>query len=539
MIKVSLQKNKVMKSKLLNAGLLACALLMTLSGCSSDETLTGDVNTSVKSMKINVSDGMFTSVDNNGAKTRATDSETGTTFSSGDAIGIFAVKSDGTLALTNAKYTYDGTKWLNSDNTDKLPYDGGIKYFAYYPYQSSLTSDKYDATKATANTFFGTLISSWTPAADQSTQAKYTAQDLMVSMATVDVSTGSSSFTMSHQMYMVEMYFNQVHYTYNGANTYRFTFDATNKPFNIADGKYRFLVNPSAALSITGNNQYNSTDVTKTKGWKISEATPAASKYKIYKYHGASASLTQTSRQNVFIGDANIGDYLFSDGTNGTTFKSGQTVGIIYSSELTQAQYNAGCCHGRVLALKDANGTCQWSTGSTSPYQDQVAHPYCQQFNTSFNDVSSGYDASSSAYAALSSNPAWYYCKNYNDGTTHSGDLAGKIWYLPSIGDWWDIMENLCTWTAAQKTTITNKRTNTSGISTLISGLSSGYYSNFDSKLKAAAGSALIHKNYYWSASEHSSGSAVIVYFKSSSVNVNNYGETDSNNGYVRAVLAY
>ena len=534
-----------MKSKLLNAGLLACALLMTLSGCSSDETLTGDVNTSVKSMKINVSDGMFTSVDNNGAKTRATDSGTGTTFSSGDAIGIFAVKSDGTLALTNAKYTYDGTsKWLNSDNTDKLPYYAGAKYFAYYPYQESLASTKYDATKATANTFFGTLISSWTPAADQSTQAKYTAQDLMVSMATVDVSTGSSSFTMSHQMSMVEIDFPQVHYTYNGADVYRFTFDATNKPFNIADGKYRFLVNPSAALSITGKNQYNSTDVTKTKGWKISGATPAASKYKIYKYNGASASLTQTSRQNVFIGDATVGNYLYDDGTNGTTFKANQTVGIIYSSELTQAQYNAGCRHGRVLALKDAyNGTCQWSTGSTSPYPDQVAHPYCEIFSTCFNDVSSGYDASSSAYAGLPSNPAWYYCKNYNDGTTHSGDLARKIWYLPSIGDWWDITENLCTWTAAQKTTITNKRTNTSGISTLISGsLISGYYSTFDTKLSAGgAGSPLIHtnSNYYWSASEHSSGSAVVVSFKSSSVNVNNYGETDSNNGYVRAVLAY
>lgn len=251
-------------------------------------------------------------------------------------------------------------------------------------------------------------------------------------------------------------------------------------------------------------------------------------------------SPTTSTRSNVYFGDATVGNYLYADGTNGTTFKSGQTVGIIYSSELTQAQYNAGCRHGRVLALKDAyNGTCQWSTGSTSPYPDQVAHPYCQIFSTCFNDVSSGYDASSSAYAGLTSNPAWYYCKNYNDGTTHSGDLARKIWYLPSIGDWWDIMENLCTWTAAQKTTITSMRASPKGISTLISGLSSGYYSNFDSKLKAAAGSALIHKNYYWSASEHSSGSAVIVYFKSSSVNVNNYGETDSNNGYVRAVLAY
>src|SRR5574344_857 len=529
-----------MKIRLLNAGLCACALLMTLSGCSSDETLTGDNSTATQSMKINVSDGVFTSVDNNGAKTRAIDDGTGTTFVNGDAVGIFAVKSDGTLALTNAKYTYDGTSWLNSDNTDKLPYYDGIKYFAYYPYQESLGSDKYDATKTTAETFFGTLISSWTPAADQSTPANYTAQDLMVSMATVDASAGSCSFALSHQMSMIEFDFPQVQYTYNGANVYRFTFDAPNKPYNIADGKYRLLVNPkNTSLSITGKNQYNSTDATMTKGWKISGAAPAASKYKIYKYNGAAASLTQTSRQNVYIGDATIGNYLYADGTNGTTFKSDQTVGIIYSSEVTQNQYNAGCRHGRALALKDAyNGTCTWSTDYTSPYADQVAHPYCQTSSTFYNDVSSGYDALSanSSYVGDSNNPAWYYCKNYSDGTTKSFTNSG--WYLPSAGDWWDIMENLCTWTAALKKTIQGMRTSSSfGI--VISGLS-GYYSTFDTKLSAGgAGSPLNHSNYYWSASEYNSGIAVNLAFGSSFVGVDGIVKSISSSSSVRAVLAY
>lgn len=532
-----------MKIRLLNAGLCACALLMTLSGCSSDETLTGDVNTSVKSMKINVSDGMFTSVDNNGAKTRATDSETGTTFSSGDAIGIFAVKSDGTLALTNAKYTYDGTKWLNSDNTDKLPYDGGIKYFAYYPYQSSLTSDKYDATKATANTFFGTLISSWTPAADQSTQAKYTDQDLMVSMATVDVSTGSSSFTMSHQMSMVEIDFPQVHYTYNGADVYRFTFDATNKPYNIADGKYRLLVNPNTSLSVTGKNQYNSTDATMTKGWKISGAAPAASKYKIYKYNGAAASLTQTSRQNVYIGTATVGNYLYNDGTNGTTFKPGQTVGIIYSSELTQAQYKAGCRHGRVLALKNANSTYgTWGNGS--PYTDRTGHPYVSDFTSSYQDVNSGYDALSanSSYVTNTNNYAWYYCNIYNDGTAHSGDLAGKNWYLPSAGDWWDIMENLGTWTTEQKTTLTSMRSSTTGVGNKIISTSNGsYFDALNFKLNAAGGDQIVpngnYPYYFWSASESESGRSAVFGFTDRGVVLDNGNKT--NNNCCRAVLAF
>ena len=247
-----------------------------------------------------------------------------------------------------------------------------------------------------------------------------------------------------------------------------------------------------------------------------------------------------SGRSNMYMGDAPIGNYLYSDGTNGTTFKSGQTVGIIYSSELTQAQYNAGCRHGRVLALKDAySSTCQWSTSYTSPYPDQVAHPYCQKFNTCFQDVSSGYDASSSAYAGLTTNPAWKYCTTYSDGTTHSGSLVGKNWYLPSVGDWWDIMENLCTWTAAEKTTITSMRTSPNGIGTyLISGLSSSYYSTFDTKLSAGgAGSPLIHTNYFWSASEYNGSLAVIVIFYGNFVAVSSNDKTPS--GYVRAVLAY
>src|SRR5574344_2169391 len=123
----SIMTKKIMKSRLLNAGLIACALLMTLSGCSTDETVTDEKGTEAKSMKITVSDGNFTSAENSAAKTRATDTESGTSFTSGDAIGVFVVNSDNTLALTNAKYTYNGSKWLNSSDTEYLPYYDGAK----------------------------------------------------------------------------------------------------------------------------------------------------------------------------------------------------------------------------------------------------------------------------------------------------------------------------------------------------------------------------------------------------------------------------
>jgi uncharacterized protein (TIGR02145 family) len=474
-------------------------------------------------MKINVSDGMFTSVDNNGAKTRATDSGTGTTFVKGDAVGIFVVKSDGNLALTNAKYTYDGTsKWLNSNSTEYLPYCEGAKYFAYYPYQESLASSKYDATQTTAETFFGTLISSWTPAADQSTQAKYTAQDLMVSMATVYIPTLSCTFAMSHQMAFVEMDLPQYHYTYNGADTYRFTFDAV-KPFKVADGTYRLLVNPSKTFSITGKNQYNST-ATMTKGWKISGDAPASSKYKIYKYKGAAASLTQTSRQNVYIGTANVGDYLYSDGTTGTT-KAGKTiVGIVFSNEISTAEYSKGYTHGYALALQDVST----SEIAYKAEKSDAGLTKVQTFSAYYNDINAGYygtftlhyDKSNATY------PAWQAANNYNvnvSGFTNSG------WYLPSMGQWWDVCANL------DKVDLTSKQIGTTNSGKIYTG--STATTNVKNAIKAAGGTALNTNNYYWSASEYNSNNAVRVNFNSSSVKVSRNGKTGT--GYVRAVLAF
>jgi len=513
-----------MKSRLLNVSLLGFALLAILSSCSSDETLTGDSNTAVKTMKLNISDGVFTSVDGNGAKTRATDNGATTSFAKDDAVGIFAVKPDGTLALTNAKYTYDGTKWLNSDNTDKLPYSDGVKYFAYYPYQASLASTSYDVTKTTAETFFATLISGWTPAADQSTQAKYTAQDLMVSMATVDASTGSCSFALSHQMSMVEMDFHQFHYTYGGSDTYRFTFDATNKPFNIAAGVYRFLVNPNNTLSVTGKNQYNSTDATMTKGWKINGTTPAASRYKVYKYNGASASLTEISSQNVCIGDANIGDYLYADGTTGTTTDK-TIVGIVFSNRVSPAEYSAGYTHGYALALKDAmSGTTNWG-----PYPADAGLTIVTTVADYYNDITSGYYGTfTKGYnKSNGSYPAWQAANNYNvnvSGFTNSG------WYLPSMGQWWDVCTNL------GMVELTSMQSSSSIYGDLYDG--SAATTNVNNAITTAGGTVLAPSNYYWSASEFTIYYGVVVGFYSSLVHLN-YFTKNSTNCYVRAVLAF
>ncbi|WP_245601961.1 DUF4906 domain-containing protein [Xylanibacter oryzae] len=262
-------------------------------------------------------------------------------------------------------------------------------------------------------------------------------------------------------------------------------------------------------------------------------------------------ALPSSGRSNFYTGDAIVGNYLYSDGTNGTTFKANQTVGIIYSSEITQAQYDAGCRHGRVLALKNANSGngCYWSSTNNSPYTDHTStgHLYATTFKTCFDDVSSGYDAlnANPSYVNTSSNYAWYYCRTYNDGTsrTNVSPSTNTGWYLPSVGEWWDIMENLGTWTSDQYTTIKGMRTSTTAIPAYIiqSLPTSTYFDALNTKLSTAGGDKIIPSSgayYFWSASENGGSYAVVVDFRSSDVYVYYYYKTNGN-AYVRSVLAY
>lgn len=253
-----------------------------------------------------------------------------------------------------------------------------------------------------------------------------------------------------------------------------------------------------------------------------------------------------SSRTNVYFGDATVGNYLYNDGTNGTTFKAGQTVGIIYSTELTQAQYNAGCRHGKVMALKNANsGTVNyWSSDYNSPYTDHssTGHLYTTDFKISYEDISSGYDALSAntSYVNTSTNYAWYYCKNYSDGTTKSFTNSG--WYLPCTGDWWDIMANLGTWTSPQKTTITNMRSSTPVLGFIIQSIDGTYFNALNSKLSAANGDQIVPsggKHFFWSASEYGTYDAERIYFDNTDINLDISNKISNYSYYFRAVLAF
>lgn len=234
------------------------------------------------------------------------------------------------------------------------------------------------------------------------------------------------------------------------------------------------------------------------------------------------AATGQGTRSGSVTGTAVVGNYLYSDGTTGTT-KTGHTVvGIVFSNQLSSAEYGAGYTHGYALALTDASTGTSWG-----PYPGDAGLTKVTTFAGYYNDITAGYYGTfTKGYnKSNGSYPAWQAANNYNvnvSGFTNSG------WYLPSIGQWWDVCANL------GKVDLTSMQNSGSSNGNVYSG--STATTNVNNAIKAAGGTPLV-ANYYWSASEGNPSNAVIVHFNSSLVNVNS-GVKNSYR-YVRGVLAF
>lgn len=414
------------------------ALVALFSGCSSEDVITDSVKRD--NLALTVSQENFAGLDS--VKTRTTDSGTSTTFSSGDAIGIYVVNGS-TVTNANLKYTYNGSSWSNDTYGANVPFVPGGKYFAYYPYVSSYTANSVTASATTADDFFANVISGWTPSTDQSTHDKYTAQDLMVSMATVDGSTGYT-FSMAHQMALMEMDFAQIEFwqstgTSTGTSGYKYRFES-HTPYDISGNgsKYRLLVKPSTAKTTVTGRIYS--DLTTNSGaWYIQETSPAASNYKVYKYNSEEASLLSYVPA--------VGSLYNSDGTCTNKIVDGKTpVGVVVCTTSDYCESGSGYGHALVMALKNCT-----SATSTYTWRNEDKDAGLDKINTTkkmYNNSKSGYlntdtivnNRTRTTMVTYSQDvfPAFYQAVNYSLGTAPEGSTG---WFIPSIGQWWKTIE--------------------------------------------------------------------------------------------------
>src|SRR5574344_673126 len=421
------------KSNIIRVMLFATITTM-LCSCSSDEIFTDTISGTQK-MSLKVLDEGFTN--ENGAKTRTTDSGITTIFTDSDSIGIYI--TDGTaVKYANLKYTFDGTNWSNSIYGTSMPYLANGKYFAYYPYKSSFTAADVAGDKTSAEDFFAAIISGWTPATDQSTQANYTAQDLMVALGT----SGDGyqfTFPMAHQMALLEADFAQVTYwTNTGVSTgvsgdkYRFE-DNSYKLYNISDGAYRMIVKPEQSVTLKGSIYSDPT--TKIKNWNITGTSPSKSYLQVYKLNGEEPSFLNYV--------PTVGSLYNEDGTcSNKVISNKKPIGIIVSTNSLYCESANGYGHGLVISLMGVGSLVNWGPNNDEALGNKEKLKDCYEDVSGLSNTSAIATAHTLSSTPTDGYPAFYYAYiDYNDSRPAPLECSG--WFLPSIGQWWNTLEEV------------------------------------------------------------------------------------------------
>lgn len=211
----------------------------------------------------------------------------------------------------------------------------------------------------------------------------------------------------------------------------------------------------------------------------------------------------QTEQQNLTFqtdySNVKIGYFFYTDGSFSVKLNKGKVcVGIVFSLETTETEKAHGWTHGQIVALEDANygNPVVWEQGDK--YHDLPFPHVNYQWDDSMGWFSARKDKEGYLYTHSESvwnikkYEAFQVAKQYK-GTLPEGKTSG--WYLPSIGQWADIITHL----GKAEVTHTEPLTSPSVV--------------FDGNTEGLK-SLQIQKTRYWSATEESGGAAYLAWFR-------------------------
>ena len=190
-----------MKTNIFKSSFLALAMMASFSACTQNEEFGTPAPADEDILNVVAYSNNFVSTD---AASRITDNGTTTTFTDGDAIGVFIVR-DGEALVSNMKMTLSGTAW-KGDNDAPLYYYKNADYIAYYPYTANLAVTTVDEIVE----YFTSKIS----ATGQTSLADYRNADLMTAeVKAAEVVRGQNiTFSFAHKMAMLEVKDLEVYY---------------------------------------------------------------------------------------------------------------------------------------------------------------------------------------------------------------------------------------------------------------------------------------------------------------------------------------
>lgn len=519
--------------KLFNYILAFISVGVLMASCSQEEEIINQGD-DIQRLQLNVSNEGFQDV-----TTRATNAGYITKFADGDAIGVFAVRSDGTIVenINNRKFTLTQGVW--ELDGDVIEYKGTefrrFTFYAYYPYSDSPRFEP------TAEDPFASMVSRWTVGADQQGD-NYTKYDLMTSSASAEGERlqGKVSFTMKHRMALAIIKMPSLTYSFDGTSIEDYVIPGIEPEtitVNEAEGSafydnasqtYMVLVKPDAKTTISG------TYIGAKKmsfSFDTNQAGGSAKQYTINDESKISHTLA-------------VGDYLCADGK----LVSGESetipencIGIVCyvgnpqphvthpdkNKETNDALFRdyPEAKHGLVLALNDSQGTMsQFSAkGLFSPWfatDDEWSDKFiaCNTGNSTnpgvmfpgylgYNNttlLTMCYENGSTAAC----DPAYTYITAYRNEVPVPGNASA--WYLPSLAELDIVASNM---------NALNRRINAVGGTPLTS---------------TAAGEFL---GFYWSSNERNDSFMWLHHMEGGPEFLNR--ERASRSGYFRMMLAF
>ncbi|MFT0315572.1 fimbrillin family protein [Bacteroides thetaiotaomicron] len=405
------------------------------------------------------------------------------TFNTGDAIGIFIVK-DGAIidGVNNMKFTYQAAtadveaRWTPPAGS-QIYYYAGATYIAYFPYTNGVTIDPSQSTADIIVSLSNNALLQ--PTADQSTAASYAASDLMTASGTPV--TGSSdaetiltlNFTHSYcQLTVVPRIAKGCIAPVGGGFTYRAGSKAPVPDVNVRD----VVINGVPAYRVTADESYRvivkpTSASSQMQGSYTSEEAAMVFTSDVYADGFAAGNSYRVNSDSPFAVEGQDGtrplapgDFGFH-GTNGIEVYPGngvleggkipgytQAIGIVVTCDKSRMTDKA-CSdnswnHAYVMGLEDCGSELNWGPSWSS---DEDVLPNMTRANGAENDMN-GYAETEAMLAERASKgdlgnyDTFKAINDYRTSNPVPSDLSDKRspWFIPSVGQWFDVMANLC-----------------------------------------------------------------------------------------------
>jgi hypothetical protein len=249
----------------------------------------------------------------------------------------------------------------------------------------------------------------------------------------------------------------------------------------------------------------------------------------------------------------NIGDYYYSDGTWGTIAEHSNStaspIGVIFSNSTSDIDKGHNWTHGYAMALQNAGTgttTYQW-------YTSESGNPTGSSIITADQIMSDKDGYTHSSYIQASGYAAGIAARDYTakdrNGNAVVVPSSSSGWYLPSIGQWYDICSRLGGMTTASGKAYTSSRNgslqwysgddnSSKNYSSLCASTINTYFNTVSLKGYNTDLFFSNNKDVYWSSSVYSNSYAYDLYFDSYG-NVGLSYDTKTRTYSVRPVIAF